>query len=129
MEHFSKQYADLQVQLLNLDKAVVAYEQGEQSVQNAQKLIDLFAKTFEQFAQVLAAYLREHHKNFSAGSSAHEIFANAHKAGFLAEHDFKILSQAAKESLEKASLAEIPLIHNIETYTDKIQELLREIKP
>lgn len=151
MENFSHKYAEVQMQLLNLEKAIVAYEDGAQNESESQKLIKNISETFQNFCDLLAEYLKVHHKNFASASHPREIIENAHKAGFLAEHDSKLLLRAIKEKdstlashkevstpshavrphLENIApiMAEIPLIHNIETYIETIQTIMREIKP
>lgn len=152
MENFSKKYTNVQMNLLNLEKAAVSYEENaHQSSNDSQKLVALFTETFNLFCELIADYLKIHHKNFSSGKNPHQIIENAHKAGFLAEHDSKILLKALKEKdattlshkeapsawhpvkphlLNIGSIvAEIPLIHNIETYTETMQTIISEIKP
>ncbi len=151
MENLSKKYAEVQLLLLNLEKAANDYEQHEQTPEHAQALVQAFSKTFQAFCDLIAEYLAKNHKNFASGKNPHEIITNAHKAGFLDEHDTKILLQAAKEKEStltshhevpptthpvkphllniSPSLAEIPLIHNLETYIETMQTIISEIKP
>ncbi len=104
MENFSKnsaslrtKYAEVQVLLLNLEKATNEYETHEQTPAHSQALVQAFTKTFQAFCDLISEYLAVHHKNFASSKSPQEIIANAHKAGFLAEHDTKILLQQLKE--------------------------------
>ncbi len=150
MEHLSKQYAEVQLLLLNLEKATVEFEQHEQTQAHSQALMQAFSKTFQAFCDLIAAYLKKNHKNFTSDKNSQEVITNAHKAGFLAEHDTKILLQALKEKEstptlhqetasvshpvkqsmnKKHEMAEIPLIHNLETYIETMQTILNEIKP
>jgi hypothetical protein len=138
--------------LLNLEKAAVSYEENaNQTDADAQKLVGMFSETFNLFCELLSEYLQTHHKNFSASHNLQQIIENSHKAGFLAEHDTRILLKALKEKdatrashkevsspshpvrphiLDAAQgLVEVPLIHNIETYTETMQTIMREIKP
>jgi 3-phosphoglycerate kinase len=130
MENISKKYAEVQVLLLNLEKATNEYETHDQTPAHSQALVQAFSKTFQAFYDLISEYLAVHHKNFASGKSPQEIISNAHKAGFLAEHDSKTLAQAAKET-EKPVVAEEenPLIHNLETYLETMQTILSEIKP
>jgi len=151
MENFSKKYAEVQMLVLNLEKAANEFEQHEQTPAHSQALVQAFSKTFQAFCDLISEYLAKNHKNFASGKSPQEIIANAHKAGFLAEHDSKTLLQAIKEKdatlsshqeVSPAShpvkphimnidplMAEIPLIHNLETYIETMQTIISEIKP
>lgn len=130
MENFSKKYAEVQLLLINLDTAAAEYENHEQASEHSQALAQIFSKTFQQFCDLISEYLSMHHKNFTSGKSPHEIISNAHKAGFLAEHDTSILLQAIKDTEKPVSpQGENPLIHNLETYRETMQTILSEIKP
>ena len=151
MENFSQKYADVQIQLLNLEKAINAYGESTQDESESHKLVKNIAEVFNSFCSLLSDYLKTHHKKFVSASNPREVIENAHKAGFLAEHDSKILLQGLKEkeatfaSHKEVSLpshavrphfeniapilAEIPLIHNIETYLETMQTIMREIRP
>jgi len=130
MENFSKKYADVQMLLLSLEKATNEFEQHEQTQAHSQALVQAFSKTFQAFCDLISEYLAKNHKNFASGKTPQEIVANAHKAGFLAEHDTKTLLQAVKDTEKQISAeAEIPLIHNLETYIETMQTIISEIKP
>jgi hypothetical protein len=130
MENFSKKYAEVQLLVLNLEKAAVEYETHEQTAAHSQALVQVFSKTFLAFCDLISEYLSIHHKNFASGKTPQEIITNAHKAGFFAEHDSKTLSQAAKDAEKQISAEdENPLIHNLETYLETMQTILSEIKP
>ena len=130
MENFSKKYADVQMLLLSLEKATNEFEQHEQTQAHSQALVQAFSKTFQAFCDLISEYLTKNHKNFATGKNPHEVISNAHKAGFLAEHDAKILLQAVKETEKPVSAeGENPLIHNLETYIETMQTILSEIKP
>lgn len=130
MENISQRYAAVQLQLLGLEKAIVGYEDNaKQTVRDSQMLITIFTQVFDNFCTLISEYLILHHKDFAPGNSSQEVLKSAHNAGFISEHDLKILLQAATDKeTQPYSSEEIPLIHNIEVYRETIQAIMREIK-
>ncbi|MBY0109752.1 MAG: hypothetical protein K2X90_01425 [Candidatus Babeliaceae bacterium] len=131
MENFSKRYAEVQLLLLDLKKATVSYEDNsEQTQADSQALISIFSKAFYSFCELIAEYLKIHHKNFASSKSPREVIENAHRVGFLAEHDTHILLQIHKDRAKPLlGNEESALIHKLETYIETMQTIVNEIKP
>ena len=130
MENLSKQYAYVQLLIIDLEKAIDSFEHHEENLAQQKMLVDIFSKTFQAFCDLIAAYLSQHHKGFHAGTSIQEIIHEAHVAGFLADHDTKtFLKTAAEADAPLREHEENPLIHNLEGYLVAMRSLMSEIKP